>query len=120
MIRKPPTDAQHPLGAPALHDDALLELLLDKAPLTDQQTALFVEYAEQLKAGKIARLPKSVRDHACHVAKAAGLLERTVLKKRPTGGLIGFGDPYSTVPGELPKEVAKQLGKIPAPIKRSA
>jgi hypothetical protein len=119
-MRPAPKITQYPPGCPALTDAALLELLLAKAPLTAQQTEAFVRYATALSAGALPRLPKLARDHGIAIAKACGLLARTELKPKPRGLAIGFGDAYSTQPCTVPEAVAKQLGRIPKPVRRAS
>lgn len=118
--RPAPTQAQH-MGGHCLSDRVLLELLMAKAPLTQAQTEAFVSYSVQLASGQLVRLPKTVRDHAVAVAKANGLLAKTERKRNPhPGATLSLGDSYSTVPGKVHEAVAKQLGRIPAPIRRAS
>lgn len=116
-----PKSSQSPTGAPSLTDEALLEILLARAPLTAQQTEAFVGYSVQLATGAIPYLPKTVRDHACAVAKANGLLARTQARRAPNRplGVDGF-DPFSTRPGPVDARAAAQLGNIPKPIRRAS
>lgn len=117
MKRRPqPTQAQS-MGH-VLTDAALLEMLLEKAPLTQQQTEAFVGYSTQLAAG-LYRLPKTVRDHAIAVAKASGLLQRTEARRHPHAGHVNLGDGLSTVPGPVDARAAAQFGRIPKPIRRA-
>lgn len=117
--RPAPTQAQH-MGGHCLTDTALLDLLMAKAPLTQAQLEAFVSYSVQLATGQLVRLPKTVRDHAVAVAKANGLLAKTERKPHPHAGHHNPGDPYSTVPGKVHEAAAKQLGRIPAPIRRAS
>lgn len=117
--RPPPTPAQH-MGGHCLTDAKLCEMLLAKAPLTAADTEAYVAFSLQLTTGQLVRLPKVARDHGMALAKANGLLAKTSYKPSPNpGATIGFGDGFSTVPGPVHPQAAKQLGKIPAPIRKA-
>ncbi len=104
-----------------LSDEALCDLLLAKATLTDTQTTLIVDASVSVVAG--GRLSQMVRNHFMSIASAQKLLKQPgVAAPRKEKAAVNLGDPYSayrtkgtSVADEILKKGRTPSGKMLLP-----